>query len=152
MLILFRSPACFSYAALRSLVIWEEPVQRERVWCLAPLKKCLKVHEWSNLPIQRRDMEQTGALFLLKSLLKQMSYRVKRMRKISLICTEGKYHSPILGICFSRAVYEEQCLFNDDECLWHKSLTSEPSLIRKWKDTELSFQLPDTSCLHPLGV
>lgn len=96
-------------------------------------------------------MEQTGALFHLKSLLKQAPCLVKSMRKISLICAEGKHPSPILGICFSHVVCKELCLFSDDECLWHKSLASEPFLIQKVKDPELSFQLPDT-CLHPLRV
>lgn len=83
---------------------------------------------------------------------KQSPCLVKRMRKISLIYAEGKHHSPILGICFSHAVFKEQGLFSDDECLWHKSLASEPSLIQEVEDTELSFQLPHTSWLHSLRV
>lgn len=47
------------------------------------------------------------------------------------------YFRHLFFSCFSRAVYGEQCLFSDDECLWHKSLTSEPSLIQKVKDRAL---------------
>lgn len=116
-----------------------------RVWCSALLKESLKVLLQSSLPIQICDMEQIGALLHLKSLLQQAPCLVKKMRKISLIRAEGKHHSPILGICFSHVVYKEQCLFSDDECLWHKSLAAESSLIQKVKDTELSSQLLSSS-------
>lgn len=126
MLILFRSSTCCSYAAWIPLVIWKEHVKRKTVWCLALLKKGLKIHLQSRLPIQIRDMEQTGALLHLKSLLKQAPCLVKRMRKISLICAEGKHHSPILGICFSQVVCKEQC--SDDECFWQEpSIRALPS-------------------------
>lgn len=54
------------------------------------------------------------------------------MRRMALIGTEGKYCSPILGICFSQAAYREQYLCSDDECLCHNSLRPEHS-FRRWK-------------------
>lgn len=130
MLILFISVTCFSYAVFRSMVIWRKACTKGESLAFSTTEKALKVHLQPNL--HTCALDANWSTISHKSVLKQTPYLVNRMRRISLTCAEGKYCSPIFGICFSHAVYRGKYLCSDGERLWHISLRSEHS-FRRWK-------------------
>lgn len=82
-----------------------------------------------------------------KSFLKPVPYLVDRMRRVSLICAEGKYCLPILGISFPQVVCREQYLCSHGELLWLNSLNTHSEGERH----RALVSVP-TFCLHPLEV